>query len=236
VHGDLTGMFDGQSSPGLDLAGRMVVLDLSRLYASPALGLLMVCAMSWLQSTLTLGGVGGGCSTGGDATALPIKRLLVLDEAWAVLCHLGTARWLQASFKLARSYGIANVAVVHRLSDLKAAGGEGSEQQRLAEGLLADAETRVVFGQSASEARDAGQLLGLSATETGLVSQLPRGVALWQVGQRSYLVEHDLSAEELTLVDTDAAMRPRAAKEGRPSDLGRETAQRPPRDCAGFTS
>ena len=71
VHGDLAGMFDGETSPGLDLSAGVVVLDLSRLYASPALGLLMVCALSWLQSTLALG----------SAT----KRLVVLDEAWALL-------------------------------------------------------------------------------------------------------------------------------------------------------
>ncbi len=52
VHGDLAGMFDGETSPGVDLGAGMVVLDLSRLYASPALGLLMVCALSWLQSAL----------------------------------------------------------------------------------------------------------------------------------------------------------------------------------------
>jgi type IV secretory pathway VirB4 component len=193
VHGDLAGMFDGGTSAGIDLACEMVVIDLSRLYASPALGLLMVCAMSWLHNTLV----------SGAAT----KRLVVLDEAWAVLGQLATARWLQATFKLSRSYGVANIAVVHRLSDLKAAGQEGSEQQRLAEGLLDDAETRVVFGQSAAEAERAGQLLGLSNAEVALLGQLPRGVALWRVGQRSYLVEHDLSPEEATLADTDSAMR-----------------------------
>ncbi len=46
VHGDLAGMFDGETSPGVELGAGMVVLDLSRLYASPALGLLMVCALS----------------------------------------------------------------------------------------------------------------------------------------------------------------------------------------------
>jgi type IV secretory pathway VirB4 component len=193
VHGDLAGMFDAETSPGLDLSARVVVLDLSRLYASPALGLLMVCALSWLQSTLVVG----------SAT----KRLVVLDEAWALLSHLATARWLQATFKLSRSYGVANIAVVHRLSDLKAAGQEGSEQQRLAEGLLADAETRVVFGQAPGEAERAGELLGLSRNEQALVCQLPRGVALWRVGQTSFLVEHELCPEELALADTDGAMR-----------------------------
>jgi hypothetical protein len=192
VHGDLAGMFDGQTSPGVELGAGMVVLDLSRLYASPALGLLMVCALSWLQSALAAGSA---------------KRLVVLDEAWAVLSHLATARWLQATFKLSRAYGVANVAVVHRLSDLKAAGHDGSQEQRLAEGLLADAETRVVFGQAPGEAERAGELLGLSGTEQMILAQLPRGVALWRVGRTSYLVEHDLSAEEMALVDTDSAMR-----------------------------
>jgi len=193
VHGDLAGMFDAATSRGMDLSAGVVVLDLSRLYASPALGLLMVCALSWLQSTLAVG----------TAT----KRLVVLDEAWALLSHLATARWLQATFKLSRAYGVANVAVVHRLSDLRAAGQEGSEQQRLAEGLLADAETRVVFGQAPGEAERAGELLGLSRNEQALLCQLPRGVALWRVGQSSFLVEHELCPEELALADTDGAMR-----------------------------
>lgn len=40
-----------------------------------------------------------------------------------------------------------------------------------------------------------------------LLSQLPRGVALWSVGHTSYLVEHELSDEEKALADTDGAMR-----------------------------
>ena len=199
VHGDLAGMFDGETStgigPGAGAGGAsLVVLDLSRLYSSPALGLLMVCALSWLQSTLVAGPAA--------------KRIVVLDEAWAVLSHLPTARWLQAAFKLSRAFGVANVAVVHRLSDLRAAGYEGSEQQKLAEGLLADAETRVMFAQAPGEAEKAGELLGLSRTEQSVLSQLPRGVALWHVGQAAYLVEHELGPEELALADTDSAMRP----------------------------
>ena len=50
VDGDLRGMFDGETSPGLDLSGPLVVLDLSALYASSALGVLMACATAWLQA------------------------------------------------------------------------------------------------------------------------------------------------------------------------------------------
>lgn len=196
VRGDLAGMFDGPTSDGIDLTGHLVIIDLSALYASPALGLLMTCATAWLQAALR-----------DDAGS---RRLVVIDEAWAVLSNLAIARWLQAGFKLSRAFGVANVAVVHRLSDLKAVGADGSQQQRLAEGLLADSETRVIFGQPPSEVRAATQLLGLTSTEADLLPRLPRGVALWKVGQRAFLVEHGLAAQEHKLVDTDARMTPNA--------------------------
>ena len=175
-----------------------MVIDLSALYASPALGLLMTCATAWLQSVLQ--------------REDGIRRIVVVDEAWAILSNLAIARWLQAGFKLSRAFGVANVAVVHRLSDLKAAGAEGSEQQRLAQGLLADSETRVIYGQSPSEVETASDLLGLTSTEAELLPRLPRGVALWKVGQRAFLVEHRLGRQESRLVDTDARMAMMAAR------------------------
>jgi hypothetical protein len=123
-----------------------------------------------------------------------------------MLGNLAIARWLQACFKLSRSFGVANVAVVHRLSDLQAAGDDGSQQQRLAHGLVADSETRVIFGQPPSETDQAARLLGLTGTEAELLPRLPRGVALWKVGSGSFLVEHRLSSHERVLVDTDARM------------------------------
>jgi type IV secretory pathway VirB4 component len=194
VQGDLAGMFDGPTTAGLSLRSTVVVLDLSAAFASAALPLIMTCTTAWLQAAL--------------AAADGVKRLVVIDEAWAILSDLATARWSQATFKLSRSLGVSNVVVAHRLSDLRAAGADGSAEEKLAAGLLADSETRVVFGQPPSEAESTGRLLGLSAAEVDLVSRLPRGMALWRVGGRSFLVQHLLGAEEGRLVDTDAAMRP----------------------------
>jgi hypothetical protein len=39
-----------------------------------------------------------------------------------------------------------------------------------------------------------------------VLPQLRRGIALWKVGQRSFLVQHRLSVMEQRIVDTDAAM------------------------------
>jgi type IV secretory pathway VirB4 component len=192
VSGDLRGMFDGPTTDGLRLDAPLVVLDLSAVYHSPALGVLMACATAWLQHALR--------------AADHQRVILVVDEAWAILSNLGVARWLQASWKLSRALGVANMAVLHRLSDLSSVGAGDSEQVGLAEGLLSDSETRVVYAQSPGEVERSAELLGLTATEAQLVSQLRRGVALWKVGRRSFLVEHRLGSLERDLIDTDAAM------------------------------
>ncbi len=192
VHGDLGGMFDGPTTPGVSLDGPLVVLDLSAVYHSSALGVLMACAAAWLQNAVR------------DRHRNRI--IVVVDEAWAILSNLGVARWLQSSWKMSRANGVANMAVLHRLSDLHSVGTAGSEQVSLAEGLLADSETRVVYAQSPGEVARTAELLGLTATEADLVTQLRRGTALWKVGRRSFLVEHRLASGEQWLTDTDQAM------------------------------
>jgi hypothetical protein len=192
--GDLRGMFDGPTSGGLDLAAPLVSLDLSALYHSrpDALGILMVCATAWLQRQLL--------------RKDGIKRILVIDEAWLVLRELSIARWLQASWKLAREFGVQGILVAHRASDLSAAGGPRSEQMQLGRGLLSDSETRVIYGQPPNELGQAREAFQLTAVESELVSRLQRGVALWKVGQRSFLVEHRVGGAERAIVDTDAQM------------------------------
>jgi hypothetical protein len=203
VAGDLRGMFDGPTSPGIRLDGPLVVLDLSAVYHSAALGILMTCAAAWLQAGLG-GGTGGGGREGNGV-------MVVVDEAWAILANLAVARWLQSSWKLSRAWGVSNVAVLHRLSDLDTTGAAGSEQVGLARGLLADSETRVVYAQPPGEVERAAPVLGLSSTEAEVVPHLRRGVALWKVGTRSFLVQHRLAPGEQAIVDTDARM------EGRPA-------------------
>lgn len=192
VAGDLQGMFDGPTSEDINLDAPLVVLDLSAVYGSDALGILMTCAAAWLTGVL--------------ARDTRQKTIFVLDEAWAILANLGIAKWLQSNFKLSRALGIQNVAVMHRFSDLTAVGAQGSQEERVARGLLSDAETKVVYGQSQAEVEATKDLLGLTDTEATLLPQLDRGVALWKVAQRSFLVHHWLGSFERDIVDTDARM------------------------------
>ncbi|MBA3429644.1 MAG: hypothetical protein H0U07_13895 [Actinobacteria bacterium] len=200
--GNLRGMFDGPTTPGLDLSAPLVVLNLRAVLntQTSALGILMTCATAWLQAMIEA-----------ETDARSSKRIVVVDEAWRIVSNLGIGEWLQQSFKLSRGLGTQNVIVMHRLSDLRAVGAEGSREVRLAEGLLADAETKIIYAQPPDQLPQTRELLGLTDTEAELLPHLRRGWALWKVGQRSFLVEHRLSAFERELVDTDARMLVRPA-------------------------
>jgi len=192
VTGDLRGMFDSPTTPGVSLGGPLTVIDLSRMYNSPALGIIMLCANAWQQAAVSR-------SDGG-------KWISVSEEAWATLRYTSVARAMQESYKLARSYGVQNIIVVHRLSDLEATGAAGSETRTLAQGLLEDTETRIILNQPPGEIPTAVRLLGLTEAEAALLPTLPRARALWKIADRSFLVDHRLSRDEWPIIDTDARM------------------------------
>lgn len=189
--GDLRGMFDGPTTTRVDLGSPVVVIDLSAVYGSEELGLVMTLVRAFVESRLRDVGQ---------------PRLVVLDEAWAVLGNLATAQWLRSTFKMARSHGTANVCVLHRPSDLGAAGDSASEQVRHAEGLVGESETCVLYAQPSGEIDAAARMLGLNSAEAALLPGLGRGVALWKVGSRRFLVSHTLGSRERAFTDTDAAM------------------------------
>jgi type IV secretory pathway VirB4 component len=194
--GPLKGMFDGPTTPGLDLDGRLVVLDLSAVKDSPAVGILMACASGWLAARLEA--MSGRRSPG--------RLISVADEAWKVLEHEGLALWFRQNFKLARQYGVMNIVVAHKAADLAGAGDDGTARQAAARGLITDCATRVIYRQAAGEIDSAITLLGLSDREAQIVARLGPGQALWQVGERSFVVQHHRSPIERALTDTDEGM------------------------------
>jgi hypothetical protein len=141
----------------------------------------------------------------------PDKTTRGNDECWRGLPIPGLAEYYQSAFKLSRDTGVQHILALHRLSDLRAAGDDGSRQQRLAQGLLAEASTTVVYRQHAQEVPDTADALGLSSTARDRIARLPAGVALWVVGGRCFEVRHLLSDREWQLIDTDTAMGARRA-------------------------
>jgi type IV secretory pathway VirB4 component len=194
--GPLRGMFDGPTTPGLDLDARLLVLDLHAVRDSPAVGILMACATAWMSALLAR-----------MAERPGRERLInVADESWKIVQHTGLGEWFQSNFKLARQFGVMNLVVLHKLADLQAAGDAGSRAARIAEGLIADASTRIVYHQDESQIPLTRTLLGLSDSEARLISMLSTGQALWRVGSRSFVVQHYRSRLETELTDTDTGM------------------------------
>lgn len=208
--GDLRGMFDGPTSPGIDLDAPVVILDLSAVQDSSALGVLMTCAAAWQQAILL------ERKRASQRSGRPMRKtIVVVEEVWRVASNIGVAEWLQSNFKLCRALGIQNILSLHKLSDFGASGAAGSREAKIIQGLAADAGCVVVYQQSPDQRPILRGDLALSETETELAMSLRLGEALWVMGPQSALVSQRMSVLEQGFTFTDEQMGVLAAKEER---------------------
>jgi type IV secretory pathway VirB4 component len=191
IYGDLAGLFDGPDEP-LRFSGDLVVVDLSSQWTSNSLSVAVLSAVAAAQQV-----VGDPASPG----------YLVIDEAWALLSDAAALRWLQGSWKLARARGLSHVMVLHRWSDVAAAGNAGSVERDRARGLLRECETAWLFRQPPDEAREMSIALGLEPREESYLVALPKGVALVRYGAHRSIVRVVPDERDLAFIDTDVAMR-----------------------------
>jgi type IV secretory pathway VirB4 component len=191
IHGDLAGLFDGDGEP-MVFNGELVVLDLSAQWSSNSFPVAALSAVAAAQQV-----VAGENGLG----------YLVLDEAWALLTDPHALRWLQGSWKLARARGLSHVLVLHRWSDVAAAGDVGSAHRARARGLLRECETAWLFRQPPDEAREMAVALGLHRREERYLSALPKGTALVRYGAHRSIVRVRPDSRDRGFIDTDIAMR-----------------------------
>jgi hypothetical protein len=196
VTGPLKGMFDGESTVNVDWKGRGVVIDLSGVTNTKEQPLVMIAATGWLQQLLATP----------ESDTVP-RRYQVLEEIWALLGNPHVARYYQACQKLSRTYGVANIAVAHRLEDLTAQTDDGTAAAKIGAGLIADTQTAVLFGLPPAQAHEAGEVFGLSSGATARLATLGRGEALWKVDDTIAAIGHVLSRAERRLSDTDTNMK-----------------------------
>lgn len=197
----LRGMFDGVATvrPADDTAG--VVLDLSGLdIASPAMPLVLMAATGWLQEYLVCPGP---------------QRVQVTDELWVGAGDRAFIRHMQRCVKLGRTLGVANIQLLHKVTDAAAQSDSGTAESKMAAGLLADTDTAIVLRQHPDQLDVAQKTWALSQTERDWVGSLPEGRALWLLGGRRAVVQHILADSERALVDTDQRMRDEPATEPR---------------------
>ncbi|HYB43787.1 MAG TPA: ATP-binding protein, partial [Candidatus Methylomirabilis sp.] len=64
-----------------------------------------------------------------------------------------------------------------------------------------------IYHQDESQIELTRTLLGLTQSESELISLLSAGQALWRVGSRSFAVQHYRSTLEARLTNTDTGMR-----------------------------
>jgi hypothetical protein len=171
----------------------MVSLDLSGVQGSnQLLAMVMTCASAWMEAALAEADAG--------------QRWVIYDEAWRLMRQPALLARMQSQWKLSRGLGIANLLIVHRLSDLDAVGDADSEARALARGLLGDCSTKIIYQQEVSESPLTARELGLSVAERSQLADLQRGEGLWRVGQRAFVVRHAATAGEVVLFDTSARM------------------------------
>lgn len=196
---DLAGMFDGQSTVTVDWDGPGVVIDLQSVHQDPdVLAMVMIATTGWLQAIMTAPPQGAN---------LPL-RYQVFEEVWALLSNERVARYYQSAQKLSRSYGVANIAVAHRIADLRAQADDGKAAAKIAMGILADTQTRVLFRQSVDQIPEATSLLGLSATEASLLPRLGQGQAVWKINGTTAVVQGQIAdGIEWGICDTDGRLR-----------------------------
>ncbi|QQT70792.1 ATP-binding protein [Brevibacterium casei] len=193
VAGDLAGLFDGPSTVVFDPTLPMISLDLSRVTENSTLiSVLMTCSSAWMESAL-LDPAGG-------------QRWCIYDEAWRLMSHPALLKRMDAHWRLARHYGIANMLIFHKLTDLENVGDQGSAMRSLANSLLANAETRIIYRQESDQLGTTARTLGLTGTEQKLLPGLGVGQGLWRIKDRSFVCQHQLHPDELALFDTTTRM------------------------------
>jgi hypothetical protein len=121
-----------------------------------------------------------------------------------LLSNPHVARYYQACQKLSRTYGIANIAVSHRLEDFTAQTDDGTSTTKIGAGLVADTQTAVLFNLPPAQAAQAADVFGLPAGAAHRLTQLAKGEALWKIGDHLTIVQHHITTQEARLSDTDA--------------------------------
>ncbi|MFF5794590.1 ATP/GTP-binding protein [Paeniglutamicibacter sp. NPDC012692] len=188
ISDDLAGLIDGETSPEVQLGEGLTVFDVSNLpEAGPALAIVMTLVNTWLANMLH------------RRTQNRPTHLLV-EEAW----HLvrGTvAEVIARNLKLSRALGLSSHFAFHHISDVP----EGSTAQA----IIKECDTIFIYQQKKpADARAVLEMYDLPASSYLDILKLATGSCLLKIGSEVPIrARHLRSPSEVTLTDTDGAMR-----------------------------
>ncbi|MER5688203.1 type VI secretion protein [Streptomyces sp. NPDC002205] len=201
VNGHLGGLFDQETSIGLDWEAPIQSVDISALeqYGDETVAMVLSCVSSWAQAAIDR----------------PGQRpwVVVRDELWRQMRSGGAAmvRKIDADLRLSRATGTIQILATHRLSDFESVGAAGSEAVAIAKDLISSCETRIQLAQDTRPLQITREAIGLTDAECDLIGSWgagQRGRALWKVGRGggSHAVQLVLSHIEQKLFETDERM------------------------------
>lgn len=199
VEGDLSGLFEDESTVEFDQEAPIVVTDTSELFARGDLAaqLTQVCSTAWIQAVIS-------------DRAAHRTRYVVREEGWRDMTSLSSLQMFQQWLKLSRHYGISNIVILHKMGDLDAVGDEGSLERSLAYSIVGDIENKFIFRVNSQEQAALRARLNLPAPHVEMARHLRKGEFLAYVGQYSYLVDCFATSTEweYELFATDDALAP----------------------------
>lgn len=197
VTGDLSGLFEDESTVEFDENAPLVVVDTSELFARDDLvaQLTQVCTTAWVQAVVS------------DKKSKR-TRYLIREEGWRDMSSLRALQMYQQWLKLSRDYGIANIVLLHKMGDLDAVGEDNSKERNLAYSIVNDIENKFLFRVNQQGKTALQEKLNLLPSHVETIGGLKSGQFVAYVGQFSYIVDAFATSTNLEreLFDTDSAM------------------------------
>lgn len=199
VDGDLSGLFEDESTVEFDQDAPIVVTDTSELFARGELAaqLTQICTTAWIQAVIS-------------DRAAHRTRYVVREEGWRDMTSLASLQMFQQWLKLSRHYGISNIVILHKMGDLDAVGDADSTERSLAYSIVGDIENKFIFRVNHQEQHALRTRLNLPAPHVEMARQLRKGEFLAYVGQYAYQVNCFATSTpwEYDLFATDDAFTP----------------------------
>ncbi|PDZ93822.1 hypothetical protein CON36_37140, partial [Bacillus cereus] len=126
------------------------------------------------------------------------RRLLIVDEAWQLMRNEQSATYLIGVAKIARKFNAGLSIISQNVEDFLKNNGEG---------IITNAEMKVLLRQSNADINKLAQLFGMSASEQGFVRSAGKGEALLFLGGNRTAVQVIADELEFLLCDTSPENR-----------------------------
>jgi hypothetical protein len=160
--GQLAGPFSGTTTPGIFEPTPLLVLNCENM--NKDLAAVTLIMLSFLTQ-----------SKWGRQGNLHFHKVYY-DEVWDLASYPGYLESLVRAFKLGGTWGVSNNIILHHLSNLNF-----MNKHDLAESLIADSSTRIIYGQKRNEIEPNMKALNLNQTEVNQICRFEPGQAMYKV-------------------------------------------------------